>query len=422
MDFHGTSMKAPLEFGLIGVGGFGERHLEAIRALEQTGEVKLVAVGDPQLQRFPELAADLRARSVRAYDDYRDMLTRESGLQVVSIAAPIPFHFEMARKCLEHDLFVYLEKPPAPLVEQLEELIRADVRCRVAVGFQMVESIWSQQIKRWIVSGKLGDLREVRVGACWPRGDGYYRRASWAGRMTLGERPVFDGPATNALAHLVHNIMFFAGAGQEFFDQPNRIQGELYRARPIESYDVACLRGHFPSGIFFYAALTHATQEYLPYQMEIIGTKGWARVSKDGALLESSEGPRNCVESIEGLLLKSFTAFIDYVRGRRHRPPTLLRDVRGYSFATNAMLQSSGGMHDIEEAGYRRIENNHDSLYAVHGLHDAIVGALRKPQLFSELNFPWAVETPLITTMFAGESVNLMAIKSRPSAKPVVAC
>lgn len=398
--------------GLIGVGGFGRLHLEAIRKLEKAGAVKLIAVADPNIQLYPDLLAELRSRHVRFYEDYSEMLVQEPNIKAVSIAAPIPFHFEMVKKCLEHDLFVYLEKPPVPLLGQLDELIHADVKCRVTVGFQMVESIWSQQIKSWIVSGKLGEVREIRVGACWPRVDDYYNRARWAGRMKLGERPVFDGPATNALAHLIHNVMFFAGSGTELFDKPARIQGELYRARPVESYDAACMRGHFDSGISFSAALTHATKEFLPYQMKIVGTKGWACVSNDGSRLESNLESPNCVESVEALLSKSFIAFIDYVRGESRRPPTLLQDVRGYTLATNAMLVSSGGIHDIGELWCRRIENGKDGIYAVDGLHSAISDSIQNPQLFSELDLPWAIKTSAISTEQIKNSDVLVAMKS----------
>ena len=275
-------MKSQIEYGLIGVGGFGVEHLAALRRLEQSGEIRLAAVCDPGIHRFSEVEADLKNRKVRVYLDSDEMLAQEDNLAAVTIAAPIPFHDRMVKACLARGVFVYLEKPPVPLLSQLDELIAADTDWKVAVGFQMIESDWSRQLKQWIASGELGDILEIRAAACWPRPDSYYQRAKWAGRMAIDGEPVFDGPATNALSHLIHNIMFLAASGPVEFDEPVEVQGELYRARPIESYDVACMRGNFSSGTRFFAALTHATEKPLPFQMEVVGTQGWARVQEDG--------------------------------------------------------------------------------------------------------------------------------------------
>jgi len=382
------------KIGLIGVGGYGERHLEAIRNLEQTREVQLIAVADPNISQNKECASLLKSK-VRIYENYHEMLLNEPTLDAVSLVTPIPCHFKMVKTCLERDLFVYLEKPPVPSLCQLEKLIAADTNLKVAVGFQLIESDWSRQLKRWISGGELGEIAEIRAAACWPRPDSYYQRSKWAGRMSIDGEPVFDGPATNALSHLIHNIMFLAATGSEEFEQPIEVQGELYRARPIESYDVACLRGRFSSGIRFFAALTHATEKPLPFQMEIIGSKGWARVSGDGQLVESNLGTVHCTDEIADTMLRSYRHFIGYLKGERKRPSTLLRDTRGYSLATNAMLQSSGGIHKIDETWIRRTA---DGIYSVQGLHENIADSLRNPLLFSERCLPWAVKTPMVLT------------------------
>ena len=167
-----------------------------------------------------------------------------------------------------------LEKPPVPLIQQLDALIEADTNNRVAVGFQMIASESVQRAKQLIVEGKLGDIQDIRAAACWSRTDSYYNRASWSGKMTLRSEPVFDGPATNALAHLIHNIMFLASPQRDGFDEPIEVQGELYRARPtIQSYDTACLRGRFESGTVFVAAFTHATEQQFPFVLEVHGSK-----------------------------------------------------------------------------------------------------------------------------------------------------
>ena len=392
-------MKTPVRFGLIGVGGIGAYHLASIEANERAGEAQLVAVADPTIDRFPEVKAKLGERGVRRHANYADMLREEKELDAVTIATPIPFHLEMARASLECGLFVNLEKPPVPLIQQLDALIEADKNNRVAVGFQMITSESVQRAKQLIVEGRLGNIQHIRAAGCWPRTDSYYNRAGWSGKMTLRGEPVFDGPATNALAHLIHDIMFLASPQRDSFDEPIEVQGELYRARPtIECYDTACLRGSFASGTVFVAAFTHATEKQFPFVLEVHGSKGWARISDDGARFESSLGDAmDCPESTQELLNKCYRGFIPFVRGERPRVSTHLRDTRGYVLATNGLLLSSGGIYTIAQDWLRTYQREgsevNDTGYDVSGLREAVETAFQSGRLFSELGLPWTVRT-----------------------------
>jgi predicted dehydrogenase len=390
-------MAKPTCYALIGATGIGNYHLDAIRQMERDGSVRLVAAADPALAAREGLMTDLTSSGVAAYLDYREMLREEQNLDVVVICAPIPLHLEMTRASLERGVFVYLEKPPVPLIQQLEALLAADQRQQVGVGFQMITARWVVELKRAIAQGKLGEVREIRTAACWPRLDSYYGRNSAAGKMSLRGEPVFDGPATNALAHLIHNAMFLAGP-EDGFDAPVEVVGELYRARAIESYDVACLRGKFLSGITLSAALTHATEDMVPYLTEVRGTEGWARVSQDGTVFESSF-PHEIVEAetFEQLVAKTHGQFLAFVRGEQPRPATSLADTRGYVCATNGMLISSGGIHTIDPRHVRRYARDDEGGYDVAGLKQAVEASLETGKLFSELDLPWAVKTAPIS-------------------------
>jgi predicted dehydrogenase len=388
-------MTQSIRFGLIGIGGIGAYHRASIEAQEAAGTAQLVAVADPWADRLVEQKQQLESRGVRWHLDYREMLAKEQELDAVVIATPIQFHHDMTMACIQRGLIVLLEKPPAPLIGQLESLIEADTAQAVSVGFQFIGSRCVQELKKLIVEGQLGTIREIRAAACWPRLDKYYTRASWAGRMTLGGAPIFDGPATNALAHLIHNIMFFAASERDEFAVPGEVQGELYRARPIESYDTACLRGRFTSGIDFSAAFTHATEAFVPFRIEARGSKGWARISNDGAKLESSVGVVcDCPQNTQELLNIQYAHFIDVIQGRRARYATRLADTRGYVSATNAMLLSSGGIHDVEPASIRRYEKDGSTGFEVAKLQEAIDENLASGRLFTEQGLPWAATWP----------------------------
>ncbi len=387
-------LNTPLDIALIGVGGVGQIHLAAIASLTQEGRARLVAVADPSVDRLPEAKAALTAQGVRWYRRYEELLDEEKTLDVVTIATPIPYHFEMARACIRRGLFVNLEKPPVPCLHQLETLIEDDRAQRVSVGFQMIGSPPVQQLKQLAMAGEFGEIREIRAAGCWPRSDAYYERASWAGKMHLGGEPVFDGPATNALAHVLHSIMYLAGQEAGSFEVPVSVQGELYRARPIQSYDVACLRGRLRSGALFAVALTHATEREFPFQIEVHGDRGWARLSANGTRLETSGGL--CMDDPESFadgFARYYRRFFEGAVENGQRADTRLGDARGYVVATNAMLLSSGGVHTIGKPWACTYGEGANGGYAVTGLHETMKAFLATGKLFSELSVPWAVAT-----------------------------
>jgi predicted dehydrogenase len=375
---------------MIGVGGVGAMHLRCLGDLESEGRVQLIAVADPTVEKLPAEKAHLDSQGVRWHLDYRSMLEKESELEAVVIITPVPFHFEMTKACIERGVFVYLEKPPVPLIQQLDELIALDGQERVHVAFQWISSEPIQHMKELVISGRLGRIRSIRVTASWARAADYYSRAAWAGKMIACGQPVFDGPATNALAHMIHNIMFLAGKTHETFAEPTMIEGELYRARPIESYDVVCLRGEFSSGITFAAGFAHACEESVGIQLEIKGEAGWATLSRDGAHFESSAGEREFSTDYHASFGRSTSDFVDFATGRRDRAVTRLRDARGYVLATNGALVSSGGVRGIDPMYVRTFNEGPKLGYALDSIAERNESLLRDGALYSESGAPWA--------------------------------
>lgn len=100
---------------VIGVGYLGRFHAQKYALLD---EVELVGVADTSRQRAEEVAAEVRTA---AYTDYRELLQQAD---MVSIAVPTPFHFQVARDCLEAGCHILLEKPITQTVAEAEELIR----------------------------------------------------------------------------------------------------------------------------------------------------------------------------------------------------------------------------------------------------------------------------------------------------------
>lgn len=381
--------------GLAGTGGYGVHHREVLKGLDARGVLEWVAAADPAMATDSMLAHQLGALGVRCHESLGGMLWQEEGLDAVVLATPIPLHFEMVELAMRRGLHVLLEKPPIPLISQLDELLKMNGSEKVAVGFQHVCSRPMLELRRLVAGGVLGKILEIRAGACWPRFDHYYDRAVWAGRLMLDGTPVFDGPATNALSHVIHNAMLIAARPGERTAMPETVQGEFYRARPIESYDSACLRCVFPGGIRFTAAFSHSTRELVPFRLRIIGEKGTAEIGADGSELRVNGKPFSAWTTDDiPPSVALYQDFLAFCRGDAPAPATRLSDTRGFLTMTCGAMEAAGAIHPVPSRFVERIEDNDGGLYHVEDLSALVERSLETGELFSEMGAEWAVSSP----------------------------
>ncbi|MCE0497172.1 MAG: Gfo/Idh/MocA family oxidoreductase [Methylacidiphilales bacterium] len=385
------SAAGKLPIALLGASGHGAFHLKELFSLKKRGLIELAAVADPAISRLQEVRANLEEQQVAWYEEPKKLFQQERKIKAISITAPIPWHDGLCRAALEQDLYVFLEKPPVPLIQQWDSLLRLDASRRIAVAFQNIASLPIQTLKHWCVEGRLGKIETIRIAAAWRRKTKYYERSSWAGKLLLEDVPVLDGPATNALAHVLHDAMFLASPQPSGFAVPLEVKAELYRARPIESYDTCCLRALLEGGIELTAALTHACEETRPYKIVVTGSRGKAWIGADGTRLENDQGWPNIEEPSAQHRSRCYENFILYALGRRPRPDTLFADTRGYVLLTNGMVLSSGTIHTIPAAYKSVVDAGQEETYVIAGVLPLLQTTLERGLLFSEQGVPWAV-------------------------------
>lgn len=401
-------MSHPIRFGIIGCGGIGNVHRAAVQSLEDQGRARLCAVADPYRAQLSHIHAALETRGTRWYLDYREMLAEEQ-LDLVVVATPIPLHYQMALDCLATGARILLEKPPVPLLTQLDDLISRDQEHRVWVGFQMIHTLPVRQVKELICSGALGRVKRIRAAACWPRSESYYKRAGWAGKMILDGKPVYDGPATNALAHLLHNTMYFASPEQGEYGAPLEVQAELYRVRPIESYDTFCVRARLSGDIEFSAAFTHAGSVYCPYYIEVEGTHGRARIDeKKLQAVADVPLPFGARGRQEDVFLRMYEDLADTLQKGDCTPHTRLRDARGFVQLTNAALASSGGIHSVTDPSLAIEGEGELRVYSVADLDETIQRSAREGRLLSDFGGPWKGSSRSVTLETAPDVEGIM--------------
>ena len=257
-------MNPPIRIGLIGMGGFAGSHHNAVAKLEEQGHAKLICTCDPNPAAFVHERERWRfaARGVAVYDDYRAMLEAcHRGLDLVVVPTPINLHAEMHAAATAFGLPVYLEKPPTLDPAELERMIAADARVRKSalVGFNFIIEKSRLALKERLLAGEFGAVRGATLSALWPRPSSYFLRNNWAGRLAMDGRMVLDSCFGNAMAHFVHNLLFWAG-GPELFSwaQPAAVRAELYRAHAIEGADTFFVETDTTAAVTMRFALSHA--------------------------------------------------------------------------------------------------------------------------------------------------------------------
>jgi len=106
--------KTILRAGVMGAGVFGTYHARKYAGL---AGVELVAIVDPDAARAAKLAEELGVASAASLADVVD------DLDVVTIAAPAVYHYQLAKEALDAGLHVLVEKPIALDLAHADELI-----------------------------------------------------------------------------------------------------------------------------------------------------------------------------------------------------------------------------------------------------------------------------------------------------------
>jgi len=255
---HGT---APLRFGLTGLGGYAGYACDRLlnESSNPQGAARLVAVCEPELERFPRRVDELRAKGIAVVRNLDDLLGH--AIDAVWLPLPIDLHRSYTETALNSGKAVLCEKPAAGCVDDVDRMIAArDAAKRpVAIGFQDVYQPAVGVLKDRLLGGEFGKPTGARVIGCWPRSERYFARNAWAGKFRRDGCWIMDSPASNALAHFLHLTLFLLGPTRQQSANVTEVAAELYRANRIENYDTCSMRllvGE--ANVPVYVAYTHA--------------------------------------------------------------------------------------------------------------------------------------------------------------------
>ena len=234
---------APVTVVLVALGGYGEVYLESLLDDPRGAGCRIVGGVEPRPEGCRRLA-ELGARDVPIFATLEEFY-REHRADLAVISSPIQLHAEHTCAALAAGSHVLLEKPAAGSTADVDRMIAAQDRAGrfVAVGFQWCFAESLLALKADILRGRLGRPLRGRSLTLWPRTEVYYGRNDWAGRKRdPAGRWILDSPASNAMAHHLHNLLFLTGDALDRSAEPLLMEARLARANDIETFDTAAIR------------------------------------------------------------------------------------------------------------------------------------------------------------------------------------
>nr|WP_246455891.1 Gfo/Idh/MocA family oxidoreductase [Ruficoccus amylovorans] len=383
---------------MIGVSGYGNCHYESICALVDQGVVQLCAATVINPDEEVDKCAALRANGCRLYTDYRTMLTQEAGqIDLCCIPTGIGWHRTMTVAALKAGMNVLVEKPAAATVEEVEAMLDARQMTgkQVFVGFQDMydDALW--KVKERFVTGKFGRLKHLRVGALWPRSTAYYERTNWAGKLYMGHTPILDSPANNAMAHFIMIALFLAGDSRESVSTTSRLEGELFRAQRIESFDTISVRATLQNDTELFVNLSHSTEDLMPAEIVVETTAGdYTWLTDEGHTLTHDQGkvekfPYRRGDTSRITMLRHIC---EHLQGYPSNVCTLAM-ARGHT-AFIEQLHRKLCIQDVPTGSTNTIQTCDEDFIQIPGLSEALRKAHQQGRLLRDVGHPWINHAP----------------------------
>ena len=263
-----------VRWGVIGLGWFGEIHVEALAGMPG---IELEALCTRRPQRLAEVADRFHVR--KRYADYREMLADPS-IDVVGITTHINDHRDIAIEALRSGKHVFLEKPMAPTAADCDQILEA---ARAARGFFMVGHIcrFDPRValaKQAIDEGRIGKIVSMHAR----------RNLS----KTIG-RAVLDSISA-LMGDGIHDgdlMLWFSGAkplsiyAQEIHPGTNKYPDGGWAMARLDSGAIAVIESiwHLPE----------STAYQIDARMEVIGTEGALYINCGEAGLQIDDGTGN---------------------------------------------------------------------------------------------------------------------------------
>ncbi|WP_417431781.1 Gfo/Idh/MocA family protein [Halpernia sp.] len=173
-------MTEKVKIAILGFGYIGKKHAEMIN---QNKDCELVALID--IKFTPEEIAQQKSNPLFSSLDL--FLNGNISTDIISICTPNGLHFEHAKKVLENNIHVIIEKPIALHSHnaQLLEDLALERKLKIFPVMQNRFSPPAVWLKSLMETQILGKIFMVQISCYWNRNNQYYKKDSWRGTKKL---------------------------------------------------------------------------------------------------------------------------------------------------------------------------------------------------------------------------------------------
>lgn len=299
-----------IKYGVIGLGWFGEKHLEALTGIPNA-ELYSLCTRNPE--RLAAVAKNLGVE--RTFSDYHEMLA-DPELEAVSIVTMWDQHAAPTVAALQAGKHVFLEKPMASTLADCDAIVNA---AHAAPGFFMVGHICRfnpryAAARQEIAAGKIGRIISM-----------YARRnlPAWVGASVLDK----IGPIIGDCVHDT-DLMFWCSGSRAV-----SAYAQTVKVRDHAHPDLGQVMYRLENGASCILEAVWCLPNTTPFQiderLEIVGTEGSISIhdTHPNLMVVDKEGVR-CPDTtywpsihgqLRGALRDELAYFVDCV-GRGQRP------------------------------------------------------------------------------------------------------
>lgn len=167
-----------IHMGLIGTGGMGSEHLRSFMNLhmEKKENVVITALCDvakPKLESNIAACEKKQGNKIKGYKDYRELL-EDKNVDVVLIASPEHWHFQMAIDAMDAGKDIYVEKPMTLRLDDALQLRNWAMKSKqiLVVGTQYMLEEKYHVAKKLIAEGAIGKPTCSQTSYCRNSKDG----------------------------------------------------------------------------------------------------------------------------------------------------------------------------------------------------------------------------------------------------------
>jgi len=145
------ALECVLKVGIVGIGNMGSKYVNKFRELNL--DYVLIDSNQSQFEKYPE--------DVPKYTDLEDALEKEN-INFLFVATSPTSHIPIARKAIERNINVMVEKPPALSRRDFEDILDFAYKNNVILAVSEIE-LNSSSVRNLKINGKVENVEGYRL-------------------------------------------------------------------------------------------------------------------------------------------------------------------------------------------------------------------------------------------------------------------